>query len=514
MKSRKILVCLLVTMFVEILGEPTLLQAAARQPNILLAISDDQSFRHTSAAGYKAIETPAFDRIAREGVLFRNAFCGSPGCSPSRASLLTGRYPWQLEHAGTHASSFSSKYACYPNLLEAGGYFVGFTGKGWGPGNWKEGGHKRNPAGPEFNRHSRKEKPTSGISKRDYAANFEEFLKAKPAAKPFCFWYGGHEPHRGFEAGSGVAAGKKLADVEVPTFLPDEEIIRSDILDYCLEIEHFDRQLGKMLQLLQQRGELENTIVLVTGDNGMAFPRAKANCYEYGIHVPLAIRWPGQGKPGRVVDDLVSFVDLAPTLLEVAGLPSESAMTGKSLASLLKSDKSGVVEPERRHVFSARERHSSSRYQNWTYPQRAMRTDRYLLIRNFRPNRWPAGAPQKLNSDGSLGPMHGAYHDIDACPSLSFLVKHWDEPGIASFFQWSVAKRPAWELFDIHKDPGCLENLIGFSAARDVEPGLKRDLEAFLTQTRDPRILDGGDIFETYRRYSRMRKFPAPEGAK
>jgi uncharacterized sulfatase len=307
-----------------------------------------------------------------------------------------------------------------------------------------------------------------------------------------------------------VAAGKKLADVEVPDFLPDRETIRSDILDYCLEIEHFDRQLGRMLQLLEQRGELENTIVLVTGDNGMAFPRAKANCYEYGIHVPLAIRWPGQGQPGRVVDDLVSFVDLAPTLLEVAGLPPERAMVGKSLGNLLKSDKSGVVERERRHVFSARERHSSSRYQNWTYPQRAMRTDRYLLIRNFRPDRWPAGAPQKLNSNGSLGPMHGAYHDIDACPSLSFLVKHHDEPGLAPFFQWSVAKRPAWELFDVHKDPGCLENLIGSPAARDVAPGLKRELEAFLTQTRDPRILDGGDIFETYRRYSRIRKFPAP----
>ena len=510
MKRRKLFFWLLVTMFIGLIGERALLQAAPRQLNILLAISDDQSFRHTSITGYKAIETPAFDRIAREGVLFRNAFCGSPGCSPSRASLLTGRYPWQLEHAGTHASSFSSKYACYPNLLEAGGYFVGFTGKGWGPGNWKDGGHERNPAGPEFNRHSLKTRPTSGISRRDYVANFKEFLKAKPAAKPFCFWYGGHEPHRGFEAGSGVAAGKKLADVEVPSFLPDRKTIRSDILDYCLEIEHFDRQLGRMLQLLEQRGELENTIVLVTGDNGMAFPRAKANCYEYGIHVPLAIRWPGQGKPGRVVDDLVSFVDIAPTLLEVASLPAESAMTGQSLVELLHSEKSGIVEPQRHHVFSARERHSSSRYNNWTYPQRAMRTQQYLLIRNFRPNRWPAGAPQKLDSNGSLGPMHGAYHDIDACPSLSFLVENRDDPELSRFFQWSVSKRPAWELFDVKKDPGCLQNLIDTDQVRDVQPGLQRQLETYLSQTKDPRILDGGEIFETYRRYSRMRKFPAP----
>ena len=487
------------------------LSAAERQPNILLAISDDQSFRHTSAAGYQAVQTPAFDRVAREGVLFRNAICGSPGCSPSRASLLTGRYPWQIEQAGTHASSFPFKYACYPNLLEAGGYFVGFTGKGWAPGNWKDGGHQRNPAGVEFNRRNLKESPARGISRRNYAGNFRDFLAAKPAGKPFCFWYGGHEPHRSFEAGSGLAHGKKLEDVEVPSFLPDHKVIRSDILDYCLEIENFDRHLAQMLKELEKRGELEHTIVVVTGDNGMAFPRAKANCYEYGIHVPLAIRWPRQGKPGRVVDDLVSFVDLAPTFLQAAGLPEHAAMTGRSLVSIMQSEQSGRVEPARQQVFSSRERHSSSRYRNWTYPQRAMRTDQYLLIRNFRPDRWPAGAPQKYEKDDSLGPMHGAYHDIDACPSLTFLVGNRDTPGVSQFFQWAVAKRPAWELFDIRKDPGCLENLVGSPAVRDIEAGLKRSMETFLKQTGDPRILDGGEVFETYRRYSRMRKFPAPQ---
>ena len=185
-------------------------------------------------------------------------------------------------------------------------------------------------------------------------------------------------------------------------------------------------------------------------------------------------------------------------------------MAGKSLGKLLKSDKSGIVERGRRPVFSARERHSSSRYQNWTYPQRAMRTQQYLLIRNFRPDRWPAGAPQKLNSNGSLGPMHEAYHDIDACPSLTFLVKNRDDPQWDRFFQWSVAKRPAWELFDVKKDPGCLQNLIDTDQVRAVQSRLKEELESYLTQTKDPRILDGGDVFETYRRYSRMRKFPDP----
>ncbi|WP_148275209.1 sulfatase-like hydrolase/transferase, partial [Rhodopirellula baltica] len=110
---------------------------SADRPNVLVAISDDQSFPHTSAYGYQAIQTPAFDRVAKTGVLFNNAFTPSPGCSPMRAAFLTGRNIWQIEHAGTHASSFASEYEVYQDRLENAGYFIGYTGKGWGPGNWK-----------------------------------------------------------------------------------------------------------------------------------------------------------------------------------------------------------------------------------------------------------------------------------------------------------------------------------------------------------------------------------------
>mgnify|MGYP002879341067 FL=1 len=266
-----------------------------------------------------------------------------------------------------------------------------------------------------------------------------------------------------------------------------------------------------MLKMLEQHGVLDNTLVLVTSDNGMAFPRAKANCYEYGIHVPLAISWPNQISAGRVVDNLVSFVDIAPTLLSVAGLSVPADMTGRSLKPLWQDAKSSAAGFASRPVFSARERHSSSRYNNWTYPQRAMRTEQYLLIRNFRPRRWPAGAPQKFNSDGSLGPMHGGYHDIDACPSLKFLIENRDSPTLGRFFQLAVSKRPAWELFDIRQDPGCLKNLINSREAADVQSNLQDQMKAYLTRTGDPRVIDGGDIFETYRRYSSIRKFPAPK---
>lgn len=197
-------------------------QETLKPPNILFAISDDQSYPHASAYGAHWVKTPAFDRVAREGVLFTNAFAASPGCSPSRAALLTGRNTWQIEDAGTHASAFPIQYMVYPDILEEAGYFVGYTQKGWGPGNWKISGRTRNPAGEAFNK-NKLEAPTSGISNNDYTANFSEFLENRPEGKPFCFWYGASEPHRVFEKGSGLKAGKKLEEAKVPSFLPDTE---------------------------------------------------------------------------------------------------------------------------------------------------------------------------------------------------------------------------------------------------------------------------------------------------
>ena len=321
--------------------------SAAGRPNILVAISDDQSFPHASAYGCSGIETPAFDRVAREGVLFRNAFAASPGCSPCRAALLTGRHTWQIEHAGTHASYFSTKYRTFPEILSEHGYFTGHTGKGWGPGNYQKDGRQHNPAGPAFSKLTARP-PYKGIRSTDYAANFADFLNQKPDDAPFCFWYGASEPHRSFEKGAGLKAGKKLEDVAVPEFLPDRPEIRSDILDYFVEIEWFDTHLGRMLDLLEQQGELENTLIIVTSDNGMAFPRAKANCYEYGIHMPLAIRWGSEVRGDRTCDDLVGFVDLTATILDAAGVPhpsTEFPPAGRSLQNILESDREGIVDP-------------------------------------------------------------------------------------------------------------------------------------------------------------------------
>ncbi|MBZ0258923.1 sulfatase, partial [bacterium] len=318
---------------------------AKQRPNILFAISDDQSWPHASAYGSRMVNTPAFDWVAREGCLFSNAYASAPQCSPNRASILTGRPIWSLEEAGTHSSYFPKKWTVYPDLLEDAGYYIGYTGKAWGPGNWQDAGRKRNPGGEQFSDIRAKDLP-KGINPLDYAANFEAFMKDKPADSPFYFWYGCYEPHRVYQQGIGQDAGKKLTDAEVPPFLPDNGVIRGDLLDYAYEIEWFDAHLMRMLNLLKERGELDNTLVIVTSDNGMPFPGAKATLYEYGIHMPLAIRWPAGMKGGRKIDDFVPFIDFAPTLLEAAGVEVPNGVMGRSFLDVLASNQSGQVDPD------------------------------------------------------------------------------------------------------------------------------------------------------------------------
>jgi len=462
-----------------------------KPPNILFAISDDQSFPHTGAAGDAVVRTPGFDRVAESGVLFTNAICGSPGCAPSRATILTGRTPWQLEEAGTHASYFPRKLEVYPALLENAGYHVGLTGKGAGPANFADSGWEHNPAGRSYRKWQRNRVP-KGISRNDYSSNFADFLNEKPVGAPFCFWYGAHEPHRIYRRGAGLESGKKLRDVIVPEFLPDCDVVRSDILDYYVEIEYFDSHLVRMLDMLAAAGELENTIVVVTSDNGMPFPRAKATMYEYGIHMPLAVSWPAGFSGNRKVDDLISFADFAPTFLEAAEVPAPAAVTGRSFLDVLLSGKSGTVDPARTSAFSGRERHSHARFDNLGYPSRAIRTPDYLYIRNFAPDRYPAGDPPR-------------YYDIDGSPSKTYLLENRDQPDGKALFEATCGKNPGEQLYDIRRDAACLRNLAESPEHTEVKARLRKELDDTLTAQGDPRMLGNGDVWESYPRFGKMR---------
>lgn len=513
-----------------------------QKPNILFAISDDQSFAHTSFAGCKFINTPAFDRVAREGVYFTNCYAGSSGCAPSRSSIVTGRHHWQNEQSGQHASGWLNKYVSYVDLLDGNGYYTGYTGKGVDPFQYfsekvpNDSFRVKNAAGKIFNDIRYLERGTAGderfaegIGSVNYFENFKKFMEKREEGKPFYFWYGASEPHRSYEKGSWKRMGKKLEDVTVPDFFPDNNEIRGDILDYAVEIEWFDLHLQRMINYLDSIGELDNTIIIVTSDQGMPFPRAKANCYEYGLHVPLAISYAKGFPGGRIVEDPISFVNLAPTILELTETKQEGMMpiTGQSIVNILTSDKENIVDTEKKYIFAGRERHSSSRYKNVGYPQRVIRSKDYLLVWNMYPVRWPAGAPQRLKNlqTGELYPMYGidaegkyqtgwAFTDVDASPIKSFLIEHYDDEDIRLYFDLAFAKRPEFELYDVISDSYCLNNLAGNPEYEKIQRQMKEQLMKELKRSNDPRIVGPNkEIFDSYIRYSHMREFPKPEWA-
>lgn len=471
------------------------------RPNILIAIADDQSYPHASAYGSTWIHTPAFDRVASEGLLFSNCYACSPGSSPSRASMLTGLFPWQIEEAGTHASSFPSRYVCYTDVLHEAGYHVGYTGKGWGPGDWKVSGRTQNPAGPEYNEH-RLTPPVKGISDIDYSANFRAFLDSLSPDQPFCFWYGANEPHRPYTRDSWKLSGKTEVDAVVPTYLPDVDEVRGDLLDYATEIEWFDRHLGQIIQELERRDMMQNTIIIVTADNGLPFPSAKANCYDAGIHVPLAICWPGHVIRHGLEPTMVSLIDIFPTIMELTETESSSILlSGHSLAPLLGIGK-GKYKPH--EIYSGRERHSCARPNNCGYPIRSMCQGRYLLIHNFHPERMPAGnaLPQ-----GESNPVNG-YCDIDGSPSKKFIIEHRSDSAFVLFFRHAAELRPEYELYDIEQDPDCMNNLAEASSYRRILKQMKKKLSHSLRSMHDSRSSKNPEVWESYPRLrGPMRSF-------
>jgi N-sulfoglucosamine sulfohydrolase len=463
------------------------------KPNILIAMGDDISFPHMGAYGTKWVKTPGFDRVAREGILFNNAYTPNSKSAPSRACFLTGRNSWQLEDACNHVPFFPEKFKSFIESLEAFGYYTGYTAKGWAPGvALDSAGNQRRLTGAPFD--ARKlEAPTTGISNIDYSGNFEDFLNSKPDKKPFCFWYGSREPHRRYEYRSGIKKGKKkISEIDrVYGFLPDTDIVRTDLLDYAFEIEHFDNHLVRMIEMLERKGELENTIIIVTADNGMPFPRVKGQAYEYSNHIPLAIMWKrGIRKPGRVIFDFISFIDFAPTLLELAGIEiSESGMQpvqGKGFTDLLYSSKKGYVDRGRDHVLIGKERHDVGRPDDVGYPIRGIIKSGFLLIRNYKTGRWPAGNPETgyLNCDGS--------------PSKTTILNMRRYYGSVKYWNLCFGLRNEDELYNIVNDPDCLINLAANAGYNSIKQSLKDQLFDELIEQDDPRVNGKGDIFDSY----------------
>lgn len=472
----------------------SLTASAAERPNILFAIADDWSWGHAGAYGCDWVRTPAFDRIARDGIRFDRAYTPNAKCAPARSILLTGRNSWQLEQACNHMCIFPSKFRSYVEVLKEAGYFVGTTGKGWGPGIAKDDqGQRRQMTGVPFNR--RKSKPPApGMSSNDYAANFEDFLQSAPDDQPWCFWFGTLEPHRRYEYGIGLQnTGKQLSDIpRVPGYWPDSETVRTDMLDYAFEVEHFDRHLGRIMAAIEQAGQLDQTLIIATSDHGMPFPRCKGQAYDHSNHIPMAVMWPeGISGRGRVVTDYVKFTDIAPTFIEAAGLRwSETGMaesSGTSLFDIFRSAESGQVSAARDHVLIGKERHDIGRPEGGGYPIRGIVRDNWLYLRNYQPSRWPAGNPETgyLNCDGS--------------PTKTLILQERrDDANAAAHWDLCFGRRPAEELYDLSNDPDCMVNLAQDSAFRKKCDDYRQQMESELAEQGDPRMAGEGDVFDRY----------------
>ena len=449
-------------------------------PNILFCIADDAS--HFGIDGWDFVQTPNIDRIGKSGVHFKGMYTTNPKCAPSRASILTGMHTWQLKEAASHWNVFpgADEVTVYPDILEQHGYHVGFTGKGWGPGDYQRRGRERNPAGPRYNEKHLEAPEGSCVSKIDYAENFKDFLKDKADDEPFYFWFGCIEPHRPYAKGEGRKHGKNPDEInEVPPYWPDTAEVREDMADYAFEIEWFDDQVGLMLKHLEEIGELEQTLIIVTSDNGCPFPRVKGNMYEDDFRLPCVAMWGNHLSGVGVSDALCSFTDFAPTFLDVAGIEKEAyGFYGKSLLDVfdgkpLKRDK----------VMMGRERHDMGREGDVGYPVRCLRTPEYLYVRNFEPNRWPAGDPVT------------GYTDCDSSPTKREVLR-LEEEGQTEFHRLCFGKRPLEELYCMKEDPYCLVNLALDSSYDTIKNECWQELKQGLLNSSDPRMAGKGEWFE------------------
>jgi len=455
-------------------------ESPRERPNILMVISDDQSWPHTGAYGTDWVATPHFDTLAREGVLFNNAFVSAPSCAPSRASILAGRHFYQMKEGGVHGGFLPAEFPLYTHLLEDAGYRVGYTGKSCGP-FWNHAGlgQQRDPYGKEFNRHRIAPGQTRihSWNNIDYLANFREFLDQEPN-RPFHFTFSSWEPHRPYKEGAAAAHGKDPSRLTVPPFMPDTPEVRDDLNEYAFEINRLDHDLGRFIETLKAHGLYDNTIIVVTSDNGMPFPHAKMHCYEYGTHVPFVISWPGVIQPS--VPELASF------FLEAAGCEVPSSMMPATLPNLLNLKKF-TRHPVNEFVVWGKEKHNPAREQNLGYPIRAIRTAEYLLVKNYEPERWPAGPP----------PHYKDFMWRDTARATAHILKNQNDPAIRPFFERYTRKRPALELFDIQSDPACLHNLADQEGYREIVTRLEAKLEARLLADNDPRARGNGEFFES-----------------
>ncbi|MEI6176776.1 MAG: sulfatase [Verrucomicrobiota bacterium] len=492
---------------------------ADSRPNILLLFADDLG-RYASAYADPAapspndiIKTPAFDRVAREGALFQNAFVSVPSCTPSRAALNTGRhffrngshsqlhFPWPKDAPDPFADIKGM-----PVTLQEGGYHIGLTYKlhmrpsiiGGNQNIYDKAGGKLNGYSEWVTKATDKATEKEKILAQVHG-NFSDFLAKRKPGQPFFYSFNPTNTHRTWVLGSGKALwGLNPDDLKgkLPPVLPDVPLIREDVTDYLGEAMAFDAACGELIRMVEKMGELENTIIVISGDHGIpGMPRGKTCVHDLGSRVLLAIRWPAKIAANRNVKAPVSLIDIAPTFLAAAGLKSTDDPDGQNLLPALAP---GADDSKLRGwALIGREVHAhKAREESLPYPVRALRTPDFLYVRNFKPDRWPMGAPFGVTNNSApsydqlVKSTYCAFPDMDSSPTKAWLVEHRKDEGMQSFLDFAWGKRPGEELYDLGKDPHQITNIANDPAYSGKLETLRRQLMGELTAKKDPRVVD------------------------
>jgi N-sulfoglucosamine sulfohydrolase len=452
----------------------------AQKPNILFILSDDHSRVFMGDAdGTKDLQTPNLNRLSREGIRFTRAYTTAPQCVPSRASLLTGRCPVDVEMT-RFTAPLGREYRTIPEFLRQHGYYTGIGGR-----HFHLDGHtaKMPESAAVYNQYglatfaNRVDYLRDAVPELDSLSitRLTEFLDKLPvanhrnadrrnAAQPFFFWLNFSNPHRPFTA---LRNRPNPATLTLPPDFPDTPLLREDLADHYAEIQDLDYHVGQVLDELDRRKLLDNTVIVFMGDNGSAVLRGKGTLYERGLNVPLVLRLPGKRGQGTVCHELISGEDLAPTLLELAGLKPDSAMTGRSFASVA----SNPTQPLHPYVFAERGPHGAG------FPGSTASFDlgrvvigkRYKLIYNVL---WQLPYdPVDFNS-------HPLWQDLVRQNHQNTLA----EPFKTLLFQ---PQRSVFELFDLQTDPHERTNLAEQPDVKAVEYELKKALDKWMLLNRD-----------------------------
>ena len=388
--------------------------ALAAPPNVIIFIADDQGMGDLSCYGHPTLKTPHIDRLAREGMRFESAFLTISSCSPTRCSMLTGRYPHNTGAEDLH-QPLPADQKTIARYLQGTGYHTMAVGK------WHLGDAEKT--------HWNRIIECGGSETGDKAL---ELLRDRPRSKPFFIWVASKDPHRPYGADN-IKAQYGADDVIVPPYLPDHPLIRAEIAQYYDEIARFDGQVGQVLDELAQQKILNDTFIVYVSDNGMPFPRAKTTLYDSGIRTPLLVRYPPLVQSGTVQRGLVSTIDIAPTVLELAGM-TRSSIQGQSLRPLLQDPDA----PGRSAIFAEANWHDFEKF------TRAVRTDRFLLIRNYYWERPLWNSVDSINSQTWTGYLH-MHQQGKLTMAQTFL---FEEP------------RPYEEFYDLQTDPHSLKNVV------------------------------------------------------